>query len=200
MAFGRNDRSQYRIPKWLKSFGNFLVIPMICLVTFISTYYFIERPQYIIPDTASVKKVWFKHTESTIHYWGDGKFFVWRSVAPESPFHCWSRCIDFENWTSIVSYFDEWFEMQGWERVRDEDALCKLVMPESQLLNYGSLNEKQGWVAYKRSDNLDDPWYRPRTCIAAYPQPLWPDKDYIVVLVTVNPSPLTQLLASDIWD
>ena len=151
-----------RFPKWLRLL---LGIPLGLLLICGSSYYWLERPQYIIEDIPSPDRHSWYTTEQIVQQWEDNgdRFFIWRREV--ELFGCCDAKNAYYTWPSIAAYFDEQLAARGWQRAKSDS--CGLYLAESAFLKNGT----DGYLAYEHPGS-DPDQFEPNICLAVWQDPL----------------------------
>jgi hypothetical protein len=175
-----------RLPMW----SRFLLgIPLACVLLCSTSYYWLERPQYIVEDIPMPDRHPWSTTENIVQRWeGSGhRFFIWRREA--SVFGCCDAKNEYYTWPTIAAYFDQQLSARGWERAKSDS--CTLYLAESAFLK----NSTDGYLAYEHPGS--DPFrYEPTVCLAVWQDLSTTTTHYHVVFVTAQPSFFTELANS----
>ncbi len=179
----QQTRERHRIPGRL---AVLLAILSACALVCGGLWYWLEMPRYIELAIPSPGSRW-DYIERTTQVWLDdgSRYFIVRKETTAYPRD------GYDTWMSIATYLEEWLTEHGWLELGDSPGYCNIVLPETNFLDYG----ENGYRAYRRVHApVFDP--APTTCVAIWP--IWPQSNdgFHIVVVTENPSGLTELLYS----
>lgn len=179
-----------RNPIWVLS------LVLACIVCTVGGYAFLTAPRYIaldieVPDSYLPRGNWTLTTLSTYKFTDtQSRYFVWRQEAevrtkphdPQSPF---------DSWLSLKEYFDNHLADDEWTLYQSESYdPCINFLPEAKFLPRG----EDGYLAFRKPGTVDFA-AEPTVCLAIWPSRIENENvnGYYVVILTVNPSPMTAL-------
>ena len=154
-----------------------------------------ERPDFIelpiAPPMGYLGDDEWDVTIKTIHQYtrtggGEGKYFLLRKEKAINVAEMGGETVlsIIDTKEEIISYFDDWLTRNGWEHHKNER--CVYVLPEDQFISL----EEDGYLVYVPRD--EDPFpIHPQVCLVVWEVSNLDSRVYHVVLVSVNPSPLT---------
>ena len=145
--------------------------------------YLDNQPEYIEVSIDFLREKDWSYAEHSTRIWDDGpKYFVWRRKT--TVYKSWPD--NFDGQEAVVKFIETQLMDSGWKRIFFSGYTpCDSVLPESTFLERGST-----YIEYKQEDWVAFEPATPTLCLA-----VWPTENYHgfhVVIMTSNPSPLTQ--------
>jgi hypothetical protein len=185
--------------KTLKFILVFSIILAICIVINRFRIAIIERPVFIelsiTPPNSHLGDNEWDVTIKSIHQYtakggNEGKYFLLRKekVINLAELGGETDISVLDTREELISYFDDWLMSNGWERYVWGFDPCVNFLPESGFVPSG----ENGYLDYAPRDETLFPAH-PMVCLAVLEDSNLDDRAYHVVLVSINPSPITIL-------